>query len=111
MDNWPEHNKFFWKRYEDRAYSKLDGKGGLSHLKLSTQKIKITKYPGKPQHLCMICGSHLLRRYCKNCTELIDLYEKGKVYFVIDHFKGDDYTVVFFCDINHSKSKVALKYD
>ena len=107
MDSWPEENRFFWKRYEDRAFSKLDGKEGVSQLKLFSQKIRISKFPGRPQHLCMVCGSHLRRRHCNNCTDLLDLHEKNKLYFVIDHFKGDNYKVIFFNDIKDTENKIS----
>ena len=98
IEYWPKHNQFFWKRHEHRAFSKFCGKEGEIKLSMFSKKIKIFRLPGKPQHLCMICGNHLYKRYCPNCTDLLDQDEKNNIYFVIDHFRGQDYKVVFYID-------------
>ena len=107
--------KFFWKSNEERAFAKLDGTESSVYTTLAVNQIKVDKSIKNPIHLCQICGSHLPERFCKNCTELNMLDDMNLVYFVVDHFEGDDYTVVFLVNkegppenlYNHGKSQVS----
>ena len=97
MENEAPEYKFFWKKYEVRAVSKLSHKyGDFDKMSLLVNKIEVDKSIENPLHLCSSCGSHLPRPSCDSCYDFMAMHNEGKVYFTVDHFNGDDYAVVFF---------------
>ena len=92
----------------ERAVSKLEGSfsselqtvgnslQGFVDLVLSVEKIKVDKSIEGPKYICQACGSHLSEKRCKNCYNLMMGHNLGMVYFVVDHFNGQDYSVVFY---------------
>ena len=106
----PERN-FFWERYIDRAMSnmkslirpkclqKVDvGFCGDVNMSIGILEIPIKRTVSNPKFVCMWCGSQLETLECESCYTFIIGHKKGWCYFVIDHFQGKDYSVVFTVD-------------
>ena len=103
----PEY-QFFWDRHVDRALSKLmnsfsndlekveGGAKGDVNITMSVERIKINKSSEGVLGLCLSCGSTLTERECENCFTMMIGHKMGWCYFVIDHFRGKDYSVVFY---------------
>ena len=96
MENKSPAFRFFWERHEERALSKLKkNPEGTVELALMADCFKVDKSVKDPKYICHTCGSHLAKRHCKNCSDLMEGHNNGSIYFVVDHFNGDDYNVVF----------------
>ena len=113
----PERD-FFWEKYVDRAMSKLKhfirpqclqkvdvGFCGDVNMSMGIAEIQINRTTPNPTCVCMWCGSKLETSECETCYSLIVGHKKGWCYFVIDHFQGKDYSVVFTVDgsFDHEK--------
>ena len=97
MENETPEFRFFWERHEERALSKLKkNPEGPVELTLAVNRFKVDKSVKDPLYICHTCGSYLTKKYCKNCSDLMESHNKGSVYFVVEHFNGDDYKVVFW---------------
>ena len=94
MEDWAPEVKFFWKRHKERALVNLkEAPVGTVNISLRVDKFKIDKSIENPKCICQACGGHLPKGFCENCTEFMQMHNLGWVYFVVDHFEGDDYTV------------------
>ena len=116
--------KFFWDRYIDRALSKLarsiqpsnkpsvdpprfmkldvgsgtrsvSGFCGNANITMNVAKIETNRSVPSPVCMCMCCGSALESSECPTCYPLIVGHKMGWCYFVVEHFKGQDYAVAF----------------
>ena len=108
----PPHYKFFHDRHIDRALSKLqksfsqgfksvkDGLAGVANVRMAAEKIKVNRSNKDAKYLCLSCGNALRDKECENCFVFSVGNKMGWCYFVIDHFEGDDYKVIF---CNHDK--------
>ena len=96
----------------DRALSKLQksfsegfksvsgGLAGLANICMAAEKIKVNRSVKDALYLCMSCGNALTYQECENCFTFTVGNKMGWCYFVIDHYEGGDYKVIF---CNHDK--------
>ena len=97
MENESPEFRFFWKRHEERALSKLkENPKGTVELTMAVTRFKFDKYAEEPLYICHTCGGYLTEKYCKNCSDLMEGHNRGCIYFVVEHFNGHYYKVVFW---------------
>ena len=97
MDTKKQALEFFWNRYIERAMWFFREKSGkFQELVINIQKIKIDERTPEKDIICISCGSYLSDKYCNYCSDLLDLEEKGSIYFVVDHFEEQDYIIKIF---------------
>ena len=104
--------KFFWDRYIDRALSKLArsikptaepprfirmdlGFCGNANITMNVAEIETNRSVPDPVCMCMCCGSALESSECPTCYPLLVGHKMGWCYFIVAHFKGQDYAVTF----------------
>ena len=106
--------KFFWDRHVDRALSKMAESikpkqfrridvnfCGKTTIMMYVEKIQINRTVPNPVYLCMWCGSSIESDKCPTCYPNVIGHKMGWCYFVVEHFQGTDYAVVF-TDIDNS---------